>query len=336
MYFPPTTHSYWESVSIEELNWNTNQVGDLYDFLANNNTRAFIILKNGRIAIEKYWGNNITNNDEFGLESNWYWASAGKTLTAALVGIAQYDGKLNIDDATSDYLGRGWTSMDSSKENLIKIRHQLTMTTGLDYDIEDLHCTDPDCLKFGIDAGFQWHYHNAPYTLLESVVTNATGKDFNEFTNESIENKIGMNGAWVSTGYNKVYWSTARDMARFGLLILNEGKWMGNSVLMDENYFSEMVSTSQNLNPSYGYLWWLNGKNKIVLPTLSTPLDRQLSNNAPEDLIAGMGKNGQFVDVVPSQKLVVIRMGEAPDGSAVAIEFHDAMWEKIQNLVGSN
>jgi hypothetical protein len=57
-----------------------------------------------------------------------------------------------------------------------------------------------------------------------------------------------------------------------------------------------------------------------------------MSENAPNDLFAGMGKNGQFVEVIPSMNLVVIRMGEAPDGSLVPITFHNEMWEKI-NLV---
>jgi CubicO group peptidase (beta-lactamase class C family) len=143
-----------------------------------------------------------------------------------------------------------------------------------------------------------------------------------------------MNGSWRQSEYNNVYWSTPRDMARFGLLILNKGKWESQAVLGDQSYFTQMTTTSQSLNPSYGYLWWLNGKESIILPGLAISFDRSLAPDAPEDLFAGAGKNGQFVDIIPSRNMVVVRMGEAPDGSAVPIEFHNEMWKLILNLIG--
>ena len=168
--------------------------------------------------------------------------------------------------------------------------------------------------------------------ILEKVVENSTNTGYNEYTDQKIESIIGMNGQWVSQGYNNTYYSTARDMARFGLLILNKGKWEENSIISDENYYNQMVNTSQTLNPSYGYLWWLNGKESIIFPSIPTSFNVPMSENAPNDLFAGMGKNGQFVEVIPGKNLVVIRMGEAPDGSLVLITFHNEMWEKI-NLV---
>ena len=332
LYFPPLTSDEWDSISPNELEWNTSELDNLLNYLENNNTRAFIILKEGKIVIEEYFGNNILGTAAFDKNSQWYWASAGKTLTATLVGIAQQDGDINIENATSDYLGNGWTSMPTEKEQLIKVRNQLTMTTGLEYNVSDLDCTLPTCLAFKTDAGQQWYYHNAPYTLLEKVVENATGTDYNDYTNQKIESVIGMNGQWISQGYNNVYWSTARDMARFGLLMLNKGKWNDTEILSDSEYYNQMIDTSQDLNPSYGYLWWLNGKESIIFPSLPNSFNISLSENAPNDLFAGLGKNGQFVEIIPSKKLVVIRMGEAPDGSLVPILFHDEMWEKI-NLV---
>jgi hypothetical protein len=55
-------------------------------------------------------------------------------------------------------------------------------------------------------------------------------------------------------------------MARFGLLIQGNGAWNGTQ-LINSTYFNEMVNTSQNLNKSYGYLWWLNGKPSFMVPT---------------------------------------------------------------------
>jgi len=332
LYFPPLNSDEWESTSPNELAWNVSELVKLLVYLENNNTRAFIVLKDGKVVIEEYFGNNIAGTTPFDKSTNWYWASAGKTLTATLVGIAKQEGFLNIENATSDYLGDGWTNLMTEKEELITVKNQLTMTTGLEYDVSDLDCTLPTCLTYKMDAGQQWFYHNAPYTLLEKVVENATNMDYNEYMNQKIESVIGMNGQWVSQGYNNVYWSTARDMARFGLLMLNNGKWNNTEILSDNDYYNQMISPSQNLNPSYGYLWWLNDKESIVFPGLPTSFNTSLSENAPNDLFAGMGKNGQFLEVIPSKNIVIVRMGEAPDGSLVPITFHNEMWEKI-NLV---
>jgi CubicO group peptidase (beta-lactamase class C family) len=283
-------------------------------------------------VVEEYFGNNIFGTSAFDKNSQWYWASAGKTLTATLVGIAQQEGFLNIEHPTADYLGNSWTSLTASQEQLITIKNHLTMTTGLEYNVADPDCTLPSCLTYKTDPGQQWFYHNAPYTLLEKVVENATNTNYNDYTNQKIKSITGMKGQWISQGYNNVYWSTARDMARFGLLILNHGKWEQTNVLSDENFYRQMVNTSQSLNPSYGYLWWLNGKESIIFPGIPTSFNIPLSEYAPHDLFAGMGKNGQFVEVIPSKNLVVVRMGEAPDGSLVPITFHNEMWKKI-NLV---
>ena len=87
LYFPPTVGSTWEPVSPVSLGWNTAYIDSLRDYLASQNTRAFVLLKDGRIAIEQYFG-------AFTGDSAWYWASAGKTLTSVLVGIAQQEGSL--------------------------------------------------------------------------------------------------------------------------------------------------------------------------------------------------------------------------------------------------
>ncbi|MCB9256992.1 MAG: serine hydrolase [Chitinophagales bacterium] len=332
LYFPPLVGNTWERKSLATLEWDSTASLDLENYLASNGTRAFIILQNGRIVMERYWGNNITNTSSFQENSLWYWASAGKTLTAFLVGIAQEENLLSIEDKSSDYLGQGWTNMSLAQENNIKIKHQLMMTTGLDYTAADLDCTDDTCLVYLNEPGTQWYYHNAPYTLLESVVANASSETYNAFTDSRIEAKTGMDGTWIQQDYLNVYWSTARDAARFALLLLADGTWDGTPVLSDQTYLNQMRNTSQNLNESYGYLTWLNGKPSIIYPGLASPLGLQLSPNAPADLYTGMGKNGQFIEVVPSLNLVVIRMGEAPDNSLVPTQFHDDMWLRIKAM----
>jgi len=249
-----------------------------------------------------------------------------------MVGIAQQHGYLNIQDKTADYLGSGWTSCTSEQEDAITIWNQLTMTSGLDFT-SDLGSTDPSDLKYYAPPGEQWYYHNAPYTLLQSVVASAVDLDFGTYLDDELLTKIGMDGQFIPSGNNSVFYSTPRDAARFGSLILNDGKWNDVSIIQDETFFEEMVTTSQDLNPSYGYLWWLNGKDVVHYPGVDFSVSGTLSEQAPDDLFAGMGANGQFVDIVPSKNMVVIRMGQDPDGGLVPVVMHDEMWGYIMNMI---
>jgi hypothetical protein len=144
-----------------------------------------------------------------------------------------------------------------------------------------------------------------------------------------------MTGLFVPSGYNNVFYSKARSMARFGLLMLNRGNWNGTQVMTDTAYFNQMVSTSQQLNKSYGYLWWLNGKPSFMVPGLQLVIPGPLSPNAPSDMIAALGKNGQFINVVPSMDLVYIRMGNAPGQGEVPFLFNDTIWQKLNGVMCS-
>ena len=322
LYFPPNNSATWETSSPSELGWNTDAEQALYDLLETKSTKAFLILKDGKIVVEWYFGDHTQN-------TSWYWASAGKTLTAFTVGLAQEEGLLHIEDKTSDYLGAGWTVEPLEKENLVTIWNQLTMTSGLD-DTE-FDCITPDCLTYMADAGTRWAYHNGPYTLLESVVANASGIEWSDYFNTRLRDKIGMDGFWFSTnGSNNVFFSTARSMARFGLLNLNNGSWNGEEILKDSEYRNAMKNTSQNLNKSYGYLWWLNGKDSYRAPGLQIEFQGTLIPNAPSDLYAGLGKNDQKLYIVPGQKLVVVRMGEDAGENTLGLSsFDNRLWKKL-------
>ncbi len=256
-------------------------------------------------------------------------------MTGFLVGIAQQEGLLNINNPTSQYLGPGWTSAPLDKENMITVKNQLTMTTGLDDGVPEDDCTLPNCLLYKADAGTWWAYHNAAYTLLDKVVENASGLPYNTYFQQKIRDKIGMNGLWIKTpNSNNVFYSNARSMARFGLLMLNKGKWGNNDILSDIDYFSNQVNTSQNLNLSYGYLTWLNGKSSCMVPTLQTVFPVSIIPNAPADLYAALGKNDQKVYVVPSQKLVVIRMGNSAGAVQFAVSgFDNELWGKLKTVI---
>lgn len=323
LYFPPNSGSTWETTDPATLGWCADSIQVLYDYLESKDTKAFIVLKNGRIVLEHYFGG-------FTPDSVWAWNSAGKTLTSFAVGIAQAEGFLSIQDTTSDYLGTGWTSLTPQQEEKITIRHQLTMTSGL--NDTNFFCTDPACLTYLADPGTRWAYHNAPYTLLDDVIANATGQSLNTWVHQKIKQPIGMTGFFLPIGYNNIYYSTPRSMARFGLLLLNEGDWNGTPVLNDASYFYDMTHPSQSLNESYGYLTWLNGQNSFMVPQSQLVFPGQALPNAPQDMFAALGKNGQIINVVPSQELVVVRMGNSDGDYLVPTTFNDSIWYYMNRL----
>jgi CubicO group peptidase (beta-lactamase class C family) len=323
-YFPPTTGNTWETINPSELNFCDDKISELYTYLNSQNTKAFIMLKNGRIVLEQYF-NGHTATD------SWYWASAGKTLTATIVGIAQQENFLNINNKTSDYLGVGWSSCTLAQENSITVKNQLSMTTGLNDGVTDSSCFTPACLQYLAPSGTRWAYHNAPYTILDQVIANATGVTLNQYTTSKLKTPTGMTGSFFAVDNNNVFFSTARSMSRFGLLMLNNGNWNGTQIL-NTNYFNQMVNTSQNINKSYGYLWWLNGKENFMVPQSQLVFPGNLMTNAPTDTYMALGKNGQFINVVPSTGVVWIRMGDQPNGLPVDFLLNNEIWAKINAL----
>lgn len=324
-YFPPLTGNSWDTLSPESLGWCSSEIPALYDFLATNDTKAFLVLKDGRIVMERYFGS-------FQRDSLWYWASAGKTLTAFLAGIAHQEGKLVLDAPTSDYLGPGWTGCTPENEEAITVLNQLTMTSGLDDGVPNLYCTLDTCLVCIAPPGTRWAYHNGPYTLLDGVIENATGQNLNLYLAQKVKQPTGMTGLFVKVGYNNVYFSTARSMARFGLLILNRGVWNGKTVMSDTAYFHKMVNTSQPLNKSYGYLWWLNGKESFMAPGFQFVIPGPLSKSAPPDMVSALGKNGQILNVVPSENLVVLRLGDEPGSGEVGFALNESIWSYLNAI----
>ncbi|WP_394758184.1 serine hydrolase domain-containing protein [Flavobacterium sp.] len=322
MYFPENTGTIWDTKSITSLGWNQSQVQPLLDYLALKNSKSFMILVNGRIVMENYFNGHTQT-------SPWYWASAGKTLTSTVTGIAQQEGLLNINNKVSTYLGNGWTSATLVKENLITCKHLLSMNSGLDDTLGD--DVSPANLQYVADAGTRWAYHNV-YVKLQDVVAQASSQTWDNYFNTKLKNKIGMGGVWISNVGLSVYWSDTRSMARFGLLALNKGKWKTEQIL-NENYFTEATNTSQTINQAYGYLWWLNGKSSYHLPQSQFQYPGSIIPNGANDMFMALGKNDQKIYVIPSKKMVVIRMGDAADAVNPALsDFDNVLWQKINAL----
>ncbi|MEZ4786760.1 MAG: serine hydrolase [Flavobacterium haoranii] len=325
MYFPPNNSDVWETETLQSLNWNENNLQELYDYLILKNSKSFIVLHNGKIVIEEYFNGHSAS-------TAWYWASAGKTLTSTVTGIAAQEGFININNKVSDYLGTGWTSATLAQENLITCKNLLSMTSGLDDSLGD--DVSPSNLQYIADAGNRWAYHNV-YVKLQDVVAQATGQTWSNYFETKLRDKIGMTGIWYDSGDLSVYWSNSRSMARFGLLALNNGKWNGTQII-NSNYMDAATNTSQNINLAYGYLWWLNGKSSYHLPQSQYQFSGKLIPNAPNDMYCALGLNDQKIYVIPSKGLVIIRMGNVsdPDNPTFASSnFDNELWQKINAVI---
>lgn len=322
IYFPPINSNSWETKAISDLNWNENQLPPLLDFLEEKNTKSFMILHNGKIVVEEYFNTHTAS-------SNWYWASAGKTLTVTVAGIAEDKGLISLNNKVSDYLNTGWTSAPLEKENLITCKHLLSMSSGLDDSLgDDVSASN---LKYIADAGKRWAYHNV-YVKMQEVVASAAKRTWNNYFNLNLKNKIGMSGAWIRLNDLNVYWSNTRSMVRFGLLISAKGKWE-NTQIISEKFITSATNTSQNINNAYGYLWWLNGKENYHLPNTQIQFNGALIPNAPADMFCALGKNDQKIYIVPSKKLVIVRMGESAEDANFALSnFDNELWGKMNAI----
>ncbi|MFN5877030.1 MAG: T9SS type A sorting domain-containing protein, partial [Ignavibacteria bacterium] len=163
----------------------------------------------------------------------------------------------------------------------------------------------------------------------QDMVAKASGQTYQQYYTRKLAAKLGMGGLW----YDGTLFSKPRAMARFGLMLLAGGIWNGDTIIKNRTYFADMISTSQDLNKSYGYLFWLNGKGSFIQPQIPFVYKTDLVPSAPDDMYAGMGKNDQRVYVVPSKGLVVIRMGDKATESLPAISgFDDDLWKYINAL----
>lgn len=325
LYFPPLSGITWQTTNPQDLGWCQSRIDSLYNYLQAKNTKSFIILKDGKIVLEKYFGT-------YTADSAFYWASASKSLSSFITGLAQQKGYITINSKVSNYIGNGWSSAPQAKEDLITVKHLINMTSGLD-DGPPAPCDNEDtaktCLIYKADAGMRWAYHTGAYKKSHDVVSTSVGQTYNAITTSWVKQKTGMSGSW----FQQVYYSNARSMARFGLLNLNKGIWASDTLMKDSIYFNAMTNTSQSFNLAYGYLWWLNGKTSFMNPGLQVVFNGPLVSNAPSDAYAALGKNDQKIYVIPSTQMVVVRQGNSAEGVTFALSnFDDKMWDYINKL----
>ena len=331
-YFPPVpaASAPWDTVDPAALGWCPEAVEALHAFADSTGSRALLVLQGGRIAVEGYYNGH-------GPDSAWYWASAGKSVMAALCARAMAEGDLTPSTAVSSLLGPGWSSASAPTESSITVSHLLTMTSGFDDGVPDDDCWAPECLVPLAAPGTRWAYHNAPYTLLHEVLPEATGLSVNFFLNNRLFAPIGAAGLYLQfagDSWNRVLVSKARDAARFGLLAARGWQWNGQYLIADSSLRAALTAPSTALNPSYGWLWWLNGGPTHRMPSSQVVFNGPMVPAAPPDLRMALGRDDQKVWAIPSLDLVVVRLGENPAFPSLAgFDYNAALWSRLSAVL---
>lgn len=336
LHFPPA-NGEWKRVQPAAVGWDADKLNQALELAGQTRASGVVILHRGRILAERYW--KPDEDARAGAKARSYSAlvrgrdaaghaiedvaSVQKSVSAILVGIAQHKGLLRLDDPVQKHLGTGWSKASPEQEQAITVRHLVTMTSGLAED-----------LTFEAPAGTRWRYNSAAYARTVQVLAAASKKTPNDLTREWLTGRIGMaDSSWVErvgTGpegrVNTLgFATTARDLARFGLLILADGRWNGDTVIADREYLHAALRPSQKLNPSYGYLWWLNGQSQVARGA-GALVKGPLIPTAPPDLVAALGAVDRKLYVVPSLDLVVTRLGNSA-GPAFQNEFWKLLME---------
>jgi CubicO group peptidase (beta-lactamase class C family) len=179
-----------------------------------------------------------------------------------------------------------------------------------------------------------FYYATPPYGRLHLVLEAAAGTDLETFSRQWLTGPLDMNETkWIlrpevyrsSNKYGLS--STALDLARFGQMILQEGQWNGKQIV-SRAYLKKMLSPSQEDAAFFGYLWWLNGHPISMAMLTSEYTANSLADHAPEDMVAAMGACDRRIYVVPSLKLVVVRLGFYPELGKPSSEFDRSFLEE--------
>ncbi|MEL6108411.1 MAG: serine hydrolase [Planctomycetota bacterium] len=329
--------SEWKTVSAAEIGWDPDKLQDAIDFAFERRTSSIVIVHGGRILSERHetlsppsrrYSGSVKGKNSLGHAKEDI-ASVQKSIVSILTGIAIEKALLGLEDPVSKHLGNGWSKAGAEAEGKIKVRHLLTMTSGLTPQLSAV-----------AEAGKQWRYNSTAYGKTLKCLEKASGMTANELTSAWLLDPIGMKESqWASrpsaflaaSDANDVgFVTTARDLARFGLLVQAQGKWDGQTVLGDETYLSQALNSSQRLNLAYGYLWWLNGKRSGIRQ--GRRVNQPLITAAPSDLVAGFGALGRKCYVVPSLNLVVTRLGDTPESQGQE-SFNEGFWRRLMRAV---
>jgi CubicO group peptidase (beta-lactamase class C family) len=273
-------------------------------------TRAFLVLYDGKIVGERYAPGFDKNSRLIG------W-SMSKSLNSAVIGVLVKAGKLNPNAPAPV---PEWKGTDKEK---ITLKELLQQTTGLDFtedygapsEATNMLFKQSDMAAFTAKLplkytpGSMFYYSSGNANIISRIIRQTVGDSiYSAFPYTALFHKINMyslllepdaSGTYVGSSYS---YATARDFARFGLLYYNNGIWNGEQ-LLPENWVKESIQpAAANKQKRYGYQFWLNGSD-------DKDPSKHWFPDAPADMFFADGFGGQNVFIIPSKKLIVVRLG---------------------------
>jgi CubicO group peptidase (beta-lactamase class C family) len=283
------------------------------DSLAGPGMRAIVVVDHGRIVAERYAPGFSATTPLLG------WSMA-KSVVAGLVGMLVKEGRLALDQPA------GWPAADGGRER-IRIADLLAMSSGLRFneaygavsDVTRMLYLQPDMAGFAHaqplvhPAGEFWSYSSGTANILSRIVQDAAGSLGAAYPAEKLFKPLGMTSATIETdedgtlvGSSYMY-ATARDWARYGLFLLQDGVWRGQE-LLPRGYVAMMASPVAASGGEYGHgLVWLWGSDAV------TPgKNADTAFGIPADTFWMEGHDGQSTAIIPSRQLVIVRLGLTP------------------------
>jgi len=295
---------------------------DLLAYAQAQKTTGFLVIRDRKVVVEKNWpapGDAAQFRAGFAYETNADGAlledvaSQQKSFVAVLCAVAEDKGLLDVRQPVSDYIGAGWSKASPEQERAIRVIDLLTMSSGLD-------------TRFGYaaPAGSVFLYNTPVYAVTKRVLAAAAKAPLETLTADWLTGPAGMKdtawrkrpAAFGDVGNPTGLVTSPRDTARLGQLVLDGGRAEGGRRVVSEAALAAMFVPSK-ANPAYGRLWWLNGGAAPRFPA------------APADMVAALGAMDRKLYVVPSRKLIVVRMGPAaPDK-----DFDQQLWLRLNRAL---
>jgi CubicO group peptidase (beta-lactamase class C family) len=273
-------------------------------------TVAFLVAQDSAILFESYW-------DDYGIDSYSNSFSMAKSIISLLIGCAIDDGFIkDLDQPVADFI----PEFKEGAKAGITIRHLLTMSSGLSWDeaYASLFSTTTKAYygkflrKLTLDQtvinepGRQFNYLSGDSQILSLIIAQATGKSVSEYMSEKIWSRIGAeyDALWSldkEGGIEKAYCcfnTNARDFARLGRLVLNNGSWEGQQIV-SKDFLNMTLKPTLYLadkeldgipTERYGHQWWF-------------------TTHRNHRVIFARGILGQYIFIVPDLDLVAVRLG---------------------------
>lgn len=324
VYFPPNAmNDGLETADLRTITQDTVRLYSLFNQLpgGDHELHSLLVLKDGKLVLEEYLNGFDANTRQDQ-------RSASKSVRSLLVGIAIDQGFIeSIDDPLQKYLGdlKPQKNPDPRKDQ-ITIRDLLSMSPGWDCNDrdkssagqEDRIYRKKDWLQYALDLpmindpGSVTNYCSIGTVMLMEVVERASKMPLEEFAAKYLFEPLGIsNYNWghtskkeVSTVAKRLY-MTPRDMAKIGLLVLQNGQWNGQQ-LIPEDWIALSTSEHTKIDGSgYGFLWWMTafpGKNQKAIPGF-----------------AASGNGGQYIVIFPSENLICVFTGGAYNSDKAGI-----------------